>query len=608
MFTTSELKNQIILELLFSNFVQLEEKIDYEKFQFLHQHFSYLSESFFASILGIKYINFRTFKKGYHKVVILRGIKADLFHEIKEELLQKGIIRYNQTITYEEFLNIQKQVPFLSENMLANILEISISRLQNLRVHNGLTTKILKRFEISEEEEAIVTDLINQNLLYPGMQMTHEIFKKIHSFFPHIKEYRFAYILEMKPGIFCSMKRGVVKPIVLKSRIIPFVEKQKNDIITFLINSRNAKLNEVINFKRFKELYLGFEYISDVTFAKLILGINYNSFKSLKFNHKKATMLRARVELSDQACQNLFKDILKTFQLVEGDPIDYTTFNNIINHYKSYLSEADISYILGIEQGQFYSLKYSGTKARVINGITRTKINFMKKHFSENRFYSKEEIYKYLEEYGISFEDFVIHIINNRQFFITDDYVIALEQNNGLYIGKTSIDPEFFNQEYQNIQRELHYIWYLLLNIDIEKEKDDIFQELMIYIYQNCGDLYYNFKNSEPFFRKMKNRAKKYIIGKLIDSKQSVPHKTISLSTFEATKPIDRYQEFEDSSINVEQEVVDSISDEESLYEQLLSILEKDGSLEDCLKILENTNKQDVAIYTLIKNKLKNNS
>ena len=603
MLTTTDLRKKVILELLYSKKCYVEESIDYEKFKILHSEYHYLPETYFASILGISYTNFRSCKNGYSNIIIFKGINPSLFNEVIEDLIKKGIVHYNENITYLKLLNILKHVPFLSENMLANLLGINTATFQSLKYGHSHETTILKKHDISDEEELIVQQLIKNKLIYPGMQLTYEKFKSLHNFFPNINEYRFAYILEIKKSMLSILKKGKTKPIILKSRVISFVEEQKNQIIDILINTRHAKLNEWIDKKRFYELYSGFEYISELNFAEIVLGMSYASFRGLKSGKKRTAILKDKIELTDSIRDKIFHDILKQFHLNEGDVIDYSIFCNILDAYKDILKELDLSKIVGIEGGQFFGFKYHYNNARIVNGVTREKFYYIKQYITENRFYSKEEIYSIVNKYGISIQDFIIYAINNRKVFVADEYMQALENNNGLFIGKAAMDKDFFIKELPNIKMQLNYIWYSLSLLDIKMEKDDIFQELMIYIFQNCGDLYYNFGNSEIFFQRIKRRAKRYIMGKLINEKNT-KIKELTLSALEKERPLDINISFRDQTIDFENKTIDSFNSDEDIYEQLLTMLENGSSLGDCLTQLDNSNQTGNPIYSLIKEKL----
>ncbi len=240
-------------------------------------------------------------KSGFRNITILRDFNCLILKKyILEELYRKNLVKDNLKITYLQFLNILKYFPFLTENNLAEILEIKISRFCNFKnsKNSEETVTILKKFDISSDEEKIIQRLINDKIIYPGLEINYDNFKKIHSLYPNIKEIRLAYILEIKTVPYYNLKNGKTKPTILKSRIPSFVEEQKYGIINKLIKERGAKLKEIINYERFLELYTGFEYIYKVDFAVNILGISYNSYKDLK--KKNAIILKERYCLSDK--------------------------------------------------------------------------------------------------------------------------------------------------------------------------------------------------------------------------------------------------------------------------------------------------------------------
>lgn len=296
--TTIELKNNIIFDLLFLNRVKIGEVIDYKKFRKLYAGYEFLPETYFASIFGIKLVAFMHLKSGAHTTTILRNFDNAILKKIVlSELYRWNLVKSNSRITYSQFLNILKFVSFLNEDILADILEIKISRFRNFKNSNDSseTVAILKRFDISSEEERIIQRLIHDKIIYPGMEINYDIFKNIHSLYPNIAESRFAYILEIKSSAFSNLKKGKSKSIILKSRIAAFVDEQKYKIITILIRDRGAKLKEEISYERFLELYNGFEYISKLDFAIKILGISYNTYNSFKYKNRHAIILKERV-------------------------------------------------------------------------------------------------------------------------------------------------------------------------------------------------------------------------------------------------------------------------------------------------------------------------
>lgn len=601
MVTTKELKNNIVLELLLANKIYIEEKIDYTKFALLYSNYNYLSEPYFAKIIGINYSSWMGLKAGKSYAIVLKNIDINLVDKILEDLIARKIVDYNEQITYQQFLDILSQVPFLGENTLANLLGIKTGRFQVWK-HNrgGKTVNILPRHIISANDEQIINELLSQSIIYPGMHITYDEFKLIHNLYPDIEERHFARILEIENPF--NMKKRNQKAIVLKSRISDFLNNQKNDIINFLIRVRNAKLNEKIDYKRFLELYSGFEYMTPSEFAEIILGIKYNTYRSMKSDGKNAIILKNGIELTDEMREIYFFSILDTFNLKEGERIDYKTFTNITELYKDSLTIGEIASILGIEDGMYNNMKYHNKCPRIMNGVTREKMYFINQYFKENRFYSKKEIYNILEQFSLTIHDFIIHIIKNRTFFDSKDYMEALEKNNGLYIGRCGIDQNFFSENYEYLAKHLKNVWYCIPSIDVKNDRDDMIQEVLIYIYETCGDLYKNFGNSEMFYKKIKSRANKRILGRVVNEISGRKIIAIPFSKLEKTKDLDQYIELKTKDV-VEDEAIATVC-KEDMYEDILAILENDGTLEDCLPILEKIDGGENKIYLTLKEKI----
>lgn len=603
--TVLELKNKIILELLTKNLISIGEAIDYEKFKFLYSFYNYLPEFYFAKILEINYANYNSgLRYQKTKVTILKNFDCTIFKkEILNYLINNNIVTYNMEISYLDFIKILSLFPFLNEESLACILETRISRIQDLKFKKNAKAIILKKsFNLSAEEDAIVENLINSQLICPGQQINYELFKELHAMYPEIKECRFAYMLEITASSFSRMKNKNYHPKILKSKIDEFIKKQKQNIINDLIINKNAFVSEKINYKRFCEFYKGYEYISEENFAYYILGIKYNNFISLKFDNKNAIIFKNSIKWTDEQYTNIFFSILNTFNLKEGDMIDYDIFLAIYQIYSNYLTESKLAEILGINENRFYSLKYNNKNVRIVNGVTLQKIYFIHPRFSESRFYSKEEINNISKEYGISNEDIIIHIINRRRYFDVKDYVECLDNNNGLFIGKSKMTDTFFKEQYDNIIRYTKIIIYRL-GIMYKKHisKADMTQEILLYIFNNCGDLEYNFGKTDTFFYKMSSRVQKYIFGKL----KNLEKTDVTLCSYMAISeniPIDKTNVLCDNSVNVEDEAIILSDAKNDIYTNVLYLISQGYSLENSLDHLsENLDIDKNDLYEMIK-------
>lgn len=182
--TTIELKNNIIFELLFSNKMKIEEEIDYKRFKELYAGYEFLSEAYFASILGIRLKVFSNLKSGFRNATVLRNFDCSILkNTVLDKLYRENLVKNNSRITYSQFLDILKHFPFLNEYSLAEILEIKLPRFKNFKnsKNPNETAEILKRFNITLEEEKIAQRLISDKIVYPGLEINYDIFKKLHS-------------------------------------------------------------------------------------------------------------------------------------------------------------------------------------------------------------------------------------------------------------------------------------------------------------------------------------------------------------------------------------------------------------------------------------------
>lgn len=314
--------------------------------------------------------------------------------------------------------------------------------------------------------------------------------------------------------------------------------------------------------------------------------------------------------MSDQDRITFFNEIIKRFNLKEGSFIYYETFTMICNYYKDYLTEYELCNILGIEETSYYNIKYNNSKTRIFNGVFKEKTKFMRKNFLETRFYTKKEILSNLEEYGITLSDFIIHIINNSTYTNVEAYLQAFENNNGLFIGKDSIDVESFNNSYINIVNISRYVVYSIYNSCYIEDTNDAIQDTIIYIYQNCGDLYHNFGNSRTFFIKAIGRARKYIFGRLIDKMNSLSKKiSVPLSKLDSNIPLDQRSWFKSSDIDICDEAINLVEgNDDFIYETMLGLINSGISIIDevFLKMEQLDGIKENVAYQKIKDKILN--
>lgn len=93
----------------------------------------------------------------------------------------------------------------------------------------------------------------------------------------------------------------------------------------------------------------------------------------------------------------------------------------------------------------------------------------------------------------------------------------------------------------------------------------------------------------------MKNRVKKYIVGQYIDLiKENDYNHSLEKTAFCLF----------DRNVNVENEAIASVTEEEKIYEYLLSVLEDGGTLEECLHLAEKFDTPSNPISKVLKEKI----
>lgn len=586
--TSQSLKNEIIMNILFSGTAKLNQTIDYQTFLILYSKYDYLPEVFFAEILGIATNLFSSFKRNLTKAVILKNFDFSSFElkeQIIQDLIQKGMIHYNMKINYQDFLTMLEYYPFLDENTFASILGINTWTLQRIRYENVQTYILRKKYVLTEEQEQKVQKLFDQKIIYPGMQINYEIFLSLKSYFGDIPDHKLAYILEISSNMLSNLKKGLEKPIILKSFKESFILRQKETIINELFNERNAYKGEKIDKKRFYELYRGFENISEAEFAFYILGIKYNNFRTLKSGKKNALIFKNMDSFTDMEKESICKEIFGKYNLQVGDPITYETFMAINQSYPN-IDKNMLCSILGIAQFMYNNMKYQHKSALVCNGVIKEKIYFMKKHFIENRFYAKEELENIFKYYGVSLEDFICYYINAKRYFKPEDYIEAFENNQGLYVGKCKCSKEFIESNYEEIAGRMRPLLWKLQRRNSLLQREDLVQQAMLYLYEKCGDLEYNFSFNDKAIQKMIQRIGKMITGMVADFYHQNHFVYFSLDDeMISSLPKDKNKLFIDFKMNVEAEALEELELKSGLYDFAVKLFESGYSLKEILEI-----------------------
>ncbi len=234
--------------------------------------------------------------------------------------------------------------------------------------------------------------------------------------------------------------------------------------------------------------------------------------------------------------------------------------------------------VLGISPQIFDKMKYYHKSFYLRNGIQKEKSFYYLREVLESRFYTSEEINTILKKYDISIHYFIVYSINKGRYFTSEDYMQALKLNSGLFIGKTKMSDSFFNVHYNEL---LKYVKFILGNfkkrnmISYKLIIDDIIQEAMLYIYQNCGDLEINFKNTEKCFNKIQFRTQLHLL-KIIEENHKLNKNEVHYKD-----KID----FVQNTCNMDSEDIESPN---SLYGNMLLFMRQGYSFSESLEMVSN--------------------
>lgn len=212
---------------------------------------------------------------------------------IIQELLKEGKVKPGQTIDYEYFKEIYGPYrDIISDKNFAKILGITYDSFMRIK-RVGTKAKVLnekKELTSKEEKEVIIQELLKGEKIKPGQLINYEYLKKIHvPYSAKISEKNFAEILGITCGNYRTIKsQKKRKAKVLKERVKFVNEDEKEVIIQELLIKNKIKENQLIDYKKFKEIYKLYEdRVSEAEFAQ-ILGIRYNILIDIKNKRTKS--------------------------------------------------------------------------------------------------------------------------------------------------------------------------------------------------------------------------------------------------------------------------------------------------------------------------------
>ena len=297
------------------------------------------------------------------------------YNEIREELIKQGYA--NKHITYSEFLTIYESYKGeMSEKEFIQVLGISYVSFSNIK-YKGKKAIILKKEksddkkkELENLKQFIISDL-RKRRLYRKKIDYNEFLSLYEPYKNKFRESEFASILGISDASWQSMKNKGTRAIILKPEKSTDELKELENLKQFIASDLIQKgyRHKSIDYNEFLRLYEPYkEKFEESEFAN-ILGISYGSFSNIKYNGKKAIILKSERSTDEKKKIEELKQFIASDLIQKGyrnKSIDYNEFLRLYEPYKAKFKESEFANILGMTYGSFSSIKYNGNKAIIL--------------------------------------------------------------------------------------------------------------------------------------------------------------------------------------------------------------------------------------------------
>lgn len=673
-------REQLIQELLDTKVIKIGESINYKKFVQIHSNgYSHISEYDFAEMLGINNGNFNNVKNKGQNAIILKELismqEEMLAKEISEDILQK--LEAGQRIDYEQFCKLRKFYcdiyGDISEVRFGRFLELDHNALYNLR-----KGKQIPIFKSKFSSELITETLIQEGIAVPGDKINYTKFSEVyeeakrkHPSLNHFSQYAFAKLLGIRKSNFTQFKSGNINLQILKaymqknkkSWVVP--DEERKVIVENLINTRNAKPYEFCDYDRFKELYVGYENISEYNFA-LILDMSKESFSQIKNNGKQARILKdcldkeqivdeliasGKLQIGEKIDYTKFSELFKEYEylgvflfadIIEvsennierlrtnpgsttialrskikdeklqennirqqakcyvdelfeigrihvGQEIDYETFKDIYLKC-SYISEHEFAALLGISYFKYQNMRFMSQKTYIQDYKIDEAVKLIGK-LEENKYFSKEEIEDICSKYGITKEDFITYFVYSGTFRYNSNskaYLDILEKHNKIYIGRTRMSNEYFEENYsQFIEPIKRLVGSMCKHYRMLSYREDFESDAIMYLIQNCGDIEKNFsdyEDNQTLINMIIGRIKIFLREKII-SQMKISNKFRSASHF--YEKVKSKGVLSEDNFSVKEKTLESLVDDKTEAEIMCELIRRFENGMDKTELLE---------------------
>ncbi len=355
--------------------------------------------------------------------------------------------------------------------------------------------------------------MIEQYNLYKKQEITLSFFKEMYdNVRVKLTEAEFAELLGIVPKSYFTFKSRSktdkdIKIVILGNRELDNIEKTRT--ILELVQKYDLYKGQPITYEFFLEMYEPLKTYLTQNELIVLLGSSVSSLKNIR-NGQKTAIIFINMELKSETIENIRKSIINQYEgkrlyyMYNEKNIGEVNFCELYKSYRIYFTPVEFANLMGVSIWNLLYMKRNIANPRIKDIEKVKKVEELRKEIIDTGYYSKKQISDSCSRVGLSIEDFITYYINRAKFFDPTVYNNALENNGGLWLGKTKIeerDLQKYTGMYVNIvntvvnQINRQYGQYYL--------EEDMKSEMMLFIVYSCGDLVQNFKYDPKLMEKM---------------------------------------------------------------------------------------------------------
>ena len=346
-------------------------------------------------------------------------------------------------------------------------------------------------------EELIKQGYANKHITYSEFLAIYEPYKE------EMSEKEFIQVLGISYTNLQSIKHKNKRAIILKQEKLTDEKKKIEELKQFIISDLRKRriYRKKIDYNEFLRLYEPYkEKFKESEFAN-ILGMSYGSFSNIKYNGKKAIILKPEKSTDEKKKIEELKQFIASNLIQKGyrhKSIDYNEFLRLYEPYKEKLKESEFANILGISYSSWQNIKNKAQKALInFEYIYYIRILHLFKESKEYDLAYFEEVSKNI---GLPVSK-IVEILTEEKTNL-EELLNALYKKGKIFIGKTKIS-EIFIQKYgemisdiihkysKSIGRKLHTSFY----------SEDFAQESILWVIENKGSIERNFEGDTALQR-----------------------------------------------------------------------------------------------------------